>query len=47
MKELRTAAAVFERIHHNQEAFRAALEELTKWVESEGRATSSGTYKVR
>lgn len=36
MKELRTAAAVFERIHHNQEALRAALEELTKWVGERG-----------
>lgn len=33
MKELRTAAAVLERLHHNQDALRAAVEELSKWIE--------------
>ncbi len=32
MKELRTAAEVFERLSHNQGALRAAVEELAKWV---------------
>lgn len=36
MKEFRTAAAVLERLSHNQEALRAAVEELAKWVGDRG-----------
>ena len=32
MKELWTAAEVLERLSHNQDALRAAVEELAKWV---------------
>lgn len=32
MKELRTAASVLQHIIHNQDALRAAVEELAKWV---------------
>lgn len=32
MKELRTATEVLERLSHNQDAWRAAVEELAKWV---------------
>lgn len=32
MKELRTTAEVHERLSHNQDALRAAVEELPKWV---------------
>lgn len=40
MKELRTAAEVLERLSHNLDALRAAVEELTKWVGDRGAATS-------
>lgn len=36
MKELRTAAEVLERLSHNQDALRAAVEELAKWVGDRG-----------
>ncbi|WP_194787541.1 hypothetical protein [Pseudomonas sp. UFMG81] len=39
MKELRTAAAVLERLSHNQDALRAAVEELAKWVGDRGAST--------
>lgn len=39
MKELRTAAEVLERLSHNKDALRAAVEELVKWVGDRG-ATS-------
>jgi hypothetical protein len=39
MKELRTAAEVLERLSHNQDALRAAVEELAKWVGDRGTAT--------
>lgn len=32
MKELRIAAEVLERLSHNQDALRAAVEELAKWA---------------
>lgn len=32
MKELRTVAEVLERLSHNQDALRASVEELAKWV---------------
>ncbi len=38
MKELRTAAEVLERLSHNQDALRAAVEELAKWVGDRGAA---------
>ncbi|MCI0915390.1 hypothetical protein [Pseudomonas putida] len=39
MKELRTAAEVLGRLSHNQDALRAAVEELAKWVGDRGAAT--------
>ncbi|MCL8329453.1 hypothetical protein M9Y56_10045 [Pseudomonas juntendi] len=36
MKEIRTAAEVLERLSHNQDALRAAVEELAKWVGDRG-----------
>ncbi|MDP9524059.1 hypothetical protein [Pseudomonas putida] len=39
MKELRTAAEVLERLSHNQDALRAAIEELAKWVGDRAAAT--------
>ncbi len=39
MKELRTAAEVLERLSHNQNALRAAVEELAKWVGDRGATT--------
>ncbi|MNC73290.1 hypothetical protein D3C75_1244620 [compost metagenome] len=39
MKELRTAAEVLERLSHNQDALRAAVEELAKWVGDRGAST--------
>lgn len=36
MKELRTTAEVLERLAHNQDALRAAVEELAKWVGDRG-----------
>lgn len=36
MKELRTVAEVLERLSHNQDALRAAVEELAKWVGDRG-----------
>jgi len=39
MKELRVAAEILERLSHNQDALRAAVEELAKWVGDRG-ATS-------
>jgi uncharacterized protein YdhG (YjbR/CyaY superfamily) len=36
MKELRTAASVLQHISHNQDALRAAVEELAKWVGERG-----------
>lgn len=36
MKELRTVAEVLERLSHNQEALRASVEELAKWVGERG-----------
>lgn len=36
MKELRTTATVLERLSHNQDALRAAVEELAKWVSDRG-----------
>lgn len=46
MKELRTAAAVLERLSHNQDALRAAVEELAKWVGDLGLLTLSGMSKA-
>lgn len=37
MKELRTVAEVLERLSHNQDALRASVEELAKWLASGGR----------
>lgn len=45
MKELRTAAAVLERLHHNQDALRAAVEELSKWIEDRGAVDVAGNVK--
>ncbi|MFR0675517.1 hypothetical protein ACLUUI_16085 [Enterobacterales bacterium AW_CKDN230030176-1A_HGKHYDSX7] len=45
MKELRTAAAVLERLHHNQDALRAAIEELSKWIEDRGAVDVAGNVK--
>lgn len=42
MKELRTAAEVLERLSHNQDALRAAVEELAKWVGERGASTVVG-----
>ncbi|MND66552.1 hypothetical protein D3C81_213160 [compost metagenome] len=42
MKELRTAAEVLERLSHNQDALRAAVEELAKWVGDRGASTVAG-----
>lgn len=42
MKELRTAAEVLERLSHNQDALRAAVEELAKWVGDRGASTVVG-----
>lgn len=42
MKELRTAAEVLERLSHNQDALRAAVEELAKWVGDRGASTVMG-----
>ncbi|MFJ4372737.1 hypothetical protein ACIP1T_08960 [Pseudomonas japonica] len=36
MKELRTVAEVLERLSHNQDALRAPVEELAKWVGERG-----------
>ena len=36
MKELRTVAEVLERLSHNQDALRAAVEELAKWAGERG-----------
>jgi len=36
MKELGTAAEVLQRLIHNQDALRAAVEELAKWVGDRG-----------
>ncbi|WP_144967400.1 hypothetical protein [Pseudomonas sp. DE0010] len=36
MKELRTVAEVLERLSHNQDALRASVEELAKWVGERG-----------
>ncbi|MFR0674654.1 hypothetical protein ACLUUI_14525 [Enterobacterales bacterium AW_CKDN230030176-1A_HGKHYDSX7] len=36
MNQLKTAAEVLERLHHNQDALRAAIEELAKWVGERG-----------
>lgn len=45
MKELRTAAAVLERLSHNQDAHRAAIEELSKWVGDRGASDVVGNVK--
>lgn len=45
MNELRTAAAVLERLHHNQDALRAAVEELSKWIEDRGALDVVGNVK--
>jgi len=42
MKELRTAAEVLERLSHNQDALRAAVEELAKWVGGLGASSVVG-----
>ncbi len=42
MKEPRTAAEVLESLSHNQDALRATVEELTKWVGDQGAATVVG-----
>ncbi|PSS57921.1 hypothetical protein [Pseudomonas sp. BBP2017] len=42
MKELSTAADVLERLSHNQDALRAAVEELAKWVGDRGASTVVG-----
>lgn len=42
MKELRTAAEVLERLSHNQDALRAAIGELAKWVGDRGASTVVG-----
>ncbi|MFG0766837.1 hypothetical protein ACF8Q9_08180 [Pseudomonas sp. TYF_15] len=39
MKELRTVAEVLECLSHNQNALRAVIEELAKWVGDRGAAT--------
>ena len=39
MKELRTSAEVLERLSHNQDALRAAIGELAKWLGDRGAAT--------
>lgn len=36
MKELRTVAEMLERLSHNQDALRASVEELAKWVGDRG-----------
>jgi len=45
MKELRTAAAVLERLHHNQDALRAAIEELSRWIEDRDAVDVVGNVK--
>ena len=42
MKELQTAAEVLERLSHNQDALRAAVEELAKWVSDRGASSVAG-----
>lgn len=42
MKELRTAAEVLERLSHNQDALRAAIEELAKWIGDQGASSVVG-----
>jgi len=42
MKELRTVAKVLERLSHNQDALRASVEELAKWVGERGSDTLVG-----
>lgn len=42
MKELRTAAEVLERLSYNQDALRAAVEELAKWVGDRGASNVVG-----
>lgn len=46
MKELRTAAEVLERLSHNQDALRAAVEELAKWVGDRGAITVVGNVNA-
>ncbi|UVL50507.1 hypothetical protein LOY33_21445 [Pseudomonas sp. B21-036] len=36
MRELQIVAEVLERLSHNQDALRASVEELTKWVGERG-----------
>lgn len=36
MRELRTVAEVLERLSHNQDALRASVEELARWVGERG-----------
>lgn len=45
MKELRTVAEVLERLSHNQEALRASVEELAKWVGERGSDAIVGNVK--
>ncbi|MBR7520349.1 hypothetical protein [Pseudomonas juntendi] len=45
MKELRTVAEVLERLSHNQEALRASVEELAKWVGERGSNEVVGNVK--
>ena len=42
MRELRTVAEVLERLSHNQDALRASVEELAKWVGGRGSDTVVG-----
>lgn len=42
MKELATIAEVLERISHNQDALRASVEELAKWVGERGSTSVVG-----
>lgn len=41
-EERRTAAEVIERLSHNQDALRAAVEELAKWVGDRGASSVVG-----
>lgn len=45
MKELQAAAVVLERLHHNQDALRAAIEELSKWIGDRGALDVVGNVK--
>lgn len=45
MKELRIVAEVLERLSHNQDALRASVEELAKWVGERGSDSVVGNVK--